>query len=345
MIGTVRRGIEQLLAAPGMTAPFYPAMRNRATILMLHRFEDPARGIHGDDPGTLRRTLAMLRRRRYELVPLLEVYRRLRGDGPPLRRAVAFTIDDGYAEQAEVGGPVFAEFDCPVTTFVTTGFLDGALWFWWDRITWILRSTRRDRFAVDLGGRPVALEKHPADGWTASAAAFTEACKLVPDGEKVAAIGRLAAAAAVDVPAAAPPEFAPMSWSQLRRCEEAGMTFGPHTLTHPVLSRTDDAQSQREIAGSWQRLGEEARAPVPVFCYPNGGAADFGSREIATLRSAGFEGAVMGVWGVADARDLRGSDPEAPFRVLRLPYPGDVAKVVQYVSGVEVVKLRMRGGR
>ena len=61
----------------------------------------------------------------------------LSGDGPPLNRAVAFTIDDGYVEQATVAAPVFAEFDCPVTTFVTSGFLDRALWFWWDQIEYV----------------------------------------------------------------------------------------------------------------------------------------------------------------------------------------------------------------
>ncbi len=28
-----------------------------------------------------------------------------------------------------------------------------------------------------------------------------------------------------------------MSWDQARLCEERGMTFGPHTVTHPILSR------------------------------------------------------------------------------------------------------------
>ena len=33
--------------------------------------------------------------------------------------AVVFTMDDGYFDQATVGGAIFAEFDCPVTTFVS----------------------------------------------------------------------------------------------------------------------------------------------------------------------------------------------------------------------------------
>lgn len=41
---------------------------------------------------------------------------------------------------------MFAEFDCPFTTFLTTGFLDRTLWFWWDRIEYVFcHAVRRER--------------------------------------------------------------------------------------------------------------------------------------------------------------------------------------------------------
>ena len=70
--------------------------RGVATVFMLHRFRDDERGVQGTDPAGLCKGLESLRRRRYEFLGLEEVYRRLAGEGPPLRRAVAFTIDDGY---------------------------------------------------------------------------------------------------------------------------------------------------------------------------------------------------------------------------------------------------------
>ncbi|MEO7819486.1 MAG: hypothetical protein ABIS18_10165 [Actinomycetota bacterium] len=117
---------------------------------MLHRFDDPNRGVAGFDPAKLRRGLEHLRKNRYELVSLENIFDRLASGGSALRDAVAFTIDDGYMDQAEIAGPVFAEFDCPVTTFVTSGFLDGQLWFWWDKIEHIFSMTSRKSIKISL---------------------------------------------------------------------------------------------------------------------------------------------------------------------------------------------------
>ena len=342
MLGRAKRAALSILAVPGAAAPFYPLMRGRATVFMLHRFRDPERGIEGTDPALVRRALGLLRRRRFELVSLGDLYRRLRGDGPPLRRAVTFTVDDGYADQAEIGAPVFAAFDCPVTTFVTTAFLDGGLWFWWDRIGWVFRQTRRRRVRVDVAGERLDLTWATPEQRTLVASDFIARCKAVSDAEKLAAILALASEADVALPDVPPPDCAPMTWEQLRACEGRGMSFGPHTVTHPILSQVDDAQSRREIVDSWARLREQARAPVPVFCYPNGGWADFGPREIATIREGGLAGAVVGAWGFADVREFGGADPDAPFRVKRIPFPDDVPYVVQYVSGVERLKMALR---
>jgi len=345
--GQVSRGLRRALLAaltgPVTAAPFYSLMRGRATVFMLHRFRDPGRGIEGTDPTLLRRGLDLLRRRRFEFVPLLDLFHRLKGEGRPLRRAVAFTIDDGYAEQAEVAGPVFAEFDCPVTTFVTTGFLDGALWFWWDQVERVFHETRRSELAVQLEGEQLHLAWATGEQRAAAAADFIARVKLVPHARRQAAIENLAAAAEVTVPPVPPPASAPMTWEQLRACESRGMSFGPHTVTHPILSRTEDAVSRSEIADSWARLRQEARSPVPIFCYPNGGWADFGEREIATLRGLEFEGAVVGEWGVANRRDFASGDRDAAFRLVRrLPFPDDLPKLVQFASGMEVLNLAIR---
>ena len=105
----MKRAILAALASPGLTVPFYPLMRGRAAVFMLHRFRDPERGVEGEDPVLLRRTLAFLRRRRVEFVALPDLFARLRGEGPPLRRAVAFTIDDAPPSQVDSLSAVAAD--------------------------------------------------------------------------------------------------------------------------------------------------------------------------------------------------------------------------------------------
>src|SRR5262249_54861760 len=131
-------------------------------------------------------------------------------------------------------------------------------------------------------------------------------------------------------------------WDQARDCEQKGMSFGAHTVTHPILARTDDDQSRREIEESWARVRQELTEPVPVFCYPNGEFTDFSSREIATLRQLGLVGAVVGVPGHATGRDFVASK-ESPFAVRRFSFPMSLPKIVQYASGVERFKSLVRG--
>ena len=193
----------------------------RATVFMLHRFSMPELGIAGHDPAELRSSLDHLRRSRFELISLAEVLRRLR-EGEDVTNAVAFTIDDGYEEQAEIAGPIFAEFDCPVTTFVCTGFLDRAQWMWWDKIEHVMRETTLERLAVEIADQVVRLDLSDEVERQLSQLSFTQACKLVSADARQAAIGKLAVAAEVEIPAEPPPAYAPMSWEQLRRRESGG---------------------------------------------------------------------------------------------------------------------------
>jgi peptidoglycan/xylan/chitin deacetylase (PgdA/CDA1 family) len=338
----IRRALLSTLLVPGADLPLRPFMRSRATIFMLHRFRDPALGIEGTDPEALRRALAWLRQRNYPLLSLNELFLRLASGTVP-DRAVAFTIDDGYFDQATVAAPIFAEFDVPVTTFLTSGFLDRTLWFWWDRIEYAFEHTVRTGVELDVGtGELTYRWADPAERRRAQAD-FTERCKRVPDADKHEAIARLAQALDVELPVLAPERYAPMSWDDARRVERSGMTFGPHTVTHPIMAQTSDRQAEHEIAESWRRLQAELSRPDPIFCYPNGGPTDFGPREIQACRKAGLLGAVVGTPGYADPAFFRQS-PESPYLVRRFSLPDELPLMAQYACGLERVKDLLRGG-
>jgi peptidoglycan/xylan/chitin deacetylase (PgdA/CDA1 family) len=342
-MGIATRTLRQILTSR-LAAPFFrPLMRTRASIFMLHRFEMPDLGVHGDDPVALRQSLALLKRDGYDFVSLETLFADLRQGRARNRPAVAFTIDDGYVDQAHVAAPVFAEFDCPVTTFVTSGYLDRQLWFWWDRIEYVFDHTPRKQLATTLGETPLAYAWADVAERKRAQADFTARCKEVPDAVKHEAIATVASAAQVELPDAAPAKYAPMSWDELRKAEQGGMSFGPHTVTHPILARTTDEQSAYELTESWRRLKAEASRPVAVFCYPNGRSVDFSDREIGTLRELGFAGAVTGEWGYAERLDVTtGRATPDPFRVNRFGYTDDPGTLLQIVSGVERMNQLLR---
>ena len=123
-----------------------------------------------------------------------------------------------------------------------------------------------------------------------------------------------------------------MEWSEARSWEARGLSFGAHTVTHPILSRTSDERSRQEIADSWARLREMVPRPVPMFCYPNGSLEDFGPREFVNSRDLEFEGALSTISGHAEVTDYR-AEPDGRFRVRRLNCPDASWEVARFVSG------------
>jgi peptidoglycan/xylan/chitin deacetylase (PgdA/CDA1 family) len=291
--------------------------RGAVPILMLHRFGSNTGGAPGFSAQALRAQLSTLRQHAFRVLPLLEALDRIER-GEPLERSVVLTVDDGYADFHDVALPVFAEFDCPVTVFLATGFLDGSTWLWWDRVTEALSRIGQAR----------------------EAATRIEALKRLPEEERVSALDALAAESGMPVDTPPPPHCAPMTWDMVRNAGARGVTFGPHTVTHPILSRTGAQQAEREITESWRRVREETGAAIPVFCYPNGGPEDQGPREFRLVEDAGLRAAVTTIPGFASAEVLRGGVTR--FAIPRFGHPSETPRLLQLASGLERAKQLLR---
>jgi peptidoglycan/xylan/chitin deacetylase (PgdA/CDA1 family) len=341
-----RRGIKRFVAgvltSDPVTTLLKPLMQSVACILMLHRFADPDRGNTGHQGQALRAQLAYLRRKRYEVVALEELTRRLQSHDTRLSRTVAFTIDDGYADYATIGTPVFEEFDCPATVFLVTGVVDARGWYWWDRLRVLLETAVRRSLAIEVGGMPMRMEWSDIAGAGRAARAFVERLKFVPDGERRRILDALPAVVEADVPATPPPQYGSMTWDEIHTCGRGVTTVGAHTVTHPILARTDDLTARSEITTSWQRVRTETDAAVPVFCYPNGRPSDVTSREIAALEEPGLTAAVTASSGYASLAAFNAT-PTARVLMPRFPYTDNPNGFVQLVSGVHRVKRALRG--
>lgn len=329
------------LAHPAVQPFLRPLRTGVGTILMMHRFGVQDSAMSGHSAEALRAQLAFLRRQRYALVSVSAMIEAVRMGRTPPTNAVAFTVDDGYADFGAIAAPIFAEFDCPATVFVTTGPVDSAGWFWWDRVEYAFDNTRVASVPLDVGLARVVYQCNSSEERRAAAMDLAERLKLLPNSERVAAIDMLCALADVDTSGPAPHQYAPMSWDDLRRLSGTDLVdVAPHTVTHPILSRASDAEATYEICESWRRLRTECPSAVPIFCYPNGTAADFSSETISTARAAGLIAALTTRQDHIRRVDLR--DDEALYRLPRFPCPPDVAHLSQVVSGLERAKAAFR---
>lgn len=316
-----------------------PLRGQAATIFFMHRFQDNDAGTPGHSPDQLRAYLAFLRKHGFQVISLSELITILEEGSEPHAGTIVFTIDDGYSDFARVAAPIFAEFDCPATVFLVTGFLDGKLWLWWDKVEYIVRNTVMRNASVPLGDKTFVVECSTAAQRQSAVARLTEALKHVSDIRKHQAILDLARQLEVHLPDRCPPEFAPMTWDDVRACAKLGMNFGPHTVSHPILSRVENETMLTEINDSWFRVRQETQSVVPVFSYPNGTTWSFSERERNAVRDAGMRAAVTTQPRHVTQRQFSSQD-DACFAVPRFPYPRDLSRLAGMVSGVEYTRRR-----
>jgi len=304
------------LAGPvARAAPRWLLRPDCVPIFMLHRFGQAPGRSPGHDPALVTAALRYLRRQRYTVLGLDELVQRLLDDALP-PRAVAFTVDDGYADQASLGAELFLQQDCPVTMFLVSGFIDGATWPVDARVAWLLAQARQPVTLATAAG-PRQLDPANAPACQPLRRQLVAELKLLPLAQAQARVAALAAQLQVALPAAAPAAYAPLSWAEARRLESRGVRFGAHSVNHALLAREDDATASTEIHASLERLQAELAHPSRIFCYPNGLAADYGARERALLAGFGCLGAVSAVPGYARPAAAQA----APFDLPRFGFP------------------------
>jgi peptidoglycan/xylan/chitin deacetylase (PgdA/CDA1 family) len=304
---------------------------------MLHRFSDPEEGVQGLDPGFLRKALESLQAHRVPLLSLRAVVDRL--NAGRTATGVAFTVDDGYYDFHRVAAPVFRDLDCPVTVFLTTGFIDGRGWFWWDKLSYAFRLTGRN--SVRLPGSEMDLDLTGPVMRAEAVGRAIQWVKTLPEGSRGEGLDGLLARLEVDVPDHAPPAFSPMSWDQIKTQSQRNVDFGPHTVTHPSLATSNLGTVRDEVLGSFGRLREELEDPLPVFCYPFGTHTDVTTEVARIVESLGLEGAVTAIPGYAITGGNRRTEP---YLIPRFSMPTNLVDVDQIAFGFERFKEILRSG-
>jgi peptidoglycan/xylan/chitin deacetylase (PgdA/CDA1 family) len=103
-----------------------------------------------------------------------------------------------------------------------------------------------------------------------------------------------------------------LSRDQIKAMHRAGMTIGSHTVSHPVMSKLDDGEQEREIRRSFDDLEEIVGEKTRTFCYPYGGFHTF---TATTERLLADRGALFSF--NVEARDI--SDDDLSHRPQALP--------------------------
>lgn len=205
------------------------------------------------------------------------------------RRFVAFTLDDGYRDNAEHAAPVFRDFGVPYTIFITKGFIERTRTIWWETAEALL--TTAPSFIFDFGQGPekvasaTSAQKHHA---------FARLANLIHTIDEDEAVARIDAAARENGfdPTGIVDDLV-MNADELRAiAADPLFRAGAHTLTHVNLARMDEARLVREIVQSADAVAAWCGYRPESFCYPYGTRAAVNAKTQAAVANAGFACAV-----------------------------------------------------
>lgn len=291
----MRQRLKRVIAAhPLLLRLLNRFIGNFPKILVYHRFAPAGASMpHRVNAETFAWQLDTLMRD-FEVISFGECIARFLQHGRWPQGCVVLTIDDGYCDMYQWAWPELAKRRLPATFFVTTGFIDGTLWLWPDRIEYALLHSRSSECAIFMAGKQVLLDLGDAQERASAWKMFSDYCISLPDDQRQAFIKQVEELLGVELPIRPPPEYAAVTWGQLREMQAGGVEIGGHTINHPILSKIDPNLLDQEIGLCRQILMERLSCPISTFCYTNSGPNDINDAVIASVAKAGYRGAVFG---------------------------------------------------
>ncbi|MFH1023619.1 MAG: polysaccharide deacetylase family protein [Planctomycetota bacterium] len=93
-----------------------------------------------------------------------------------------------------------------------------------------------------------------------------------------------------------------LSWNQALEMQAGGISFGSHTVSHPILPSLPMENAREEITASRRILQERLGRPASFFCYPKGA---WNPALAALVKEAGYSAAFT----VRPGANFPGDDP------------------------------------
>ena len=262
------------------------------------------------EPGVFEAQMRYLRAH-YRIVSLRRLCDELRegnGSGP----ALAITFDDGYQDLYKYAFPVLQKYQIPATIYLIGECVETSDAPWYDRIFVAVDAARGPSLDVELETPRHFPLSSPA---ARASAAWEIVCYLrsIPD------VVRRRWCSDFEARVKLSPERLQgrmLNWEQVREMDKGGVLFGAHTMSHPAVSRLENAELESELVDSKRLLESRLDKPVHDFAYPFGKPQDCGALAEGVLAGCGYQSAVTTIEGFNTATSH-------PYRLRRVQIGDD----------------------
>lgn len=215
------------------------------------------------------------------------------------RTPLVVTFDDGYRDNYTHAFLLARELQVPITIFLVPGYVESGDHFWWFEAERLTRHSLIDKVTIE--GHAYYL-KQDRDRARLAKAIDDHLRRAASVAEREAFLSTVRKVLAVPSSCATEEEAIalPLTWAQIHEMEESGwVSFGAHTMHHPILSRlTDSAEVLHEIGACRTALEQGLGHPVYSLAYPFGQNEEVGEEAPGAAQQAGYSWVVTTVHGI-----------------------------------------------
>jgi len=289
---------------------------------------------HRATGGDLRRHLLYLRRH-YRLLHVEDALQELYAPPEPGKRVkdrrmpLVLTFDDGYHDNYTHAFALARELQVPITIFLIPGYIENGDHFWWLEGNRLVRRAQVSEVTIE--GQVYRLER-PEEQDRLARVIDTHARYATSVAEREAFLARMREMLHVPNEVTVEEEAeCPLTWAEVKKMQESGwVSFGAHTMHHPLLAYLADAEEvRREVEDSRMLLEQQLGQPVRAFAYPVGKPEHFGEQGLEAVKAAGY------TWALTTIEEA--NTPQCDPYLLRR-YPGVLEKH-RLVMAAELVGL------
>jgi len=206
----------------------------------------------------------------------------------PAANGVLVTFDDGYRNNLTHAAPVLYELGIPAVFHVATGYIGHK------RILWHNEIYRRVMYWPKANipmpdGIPDKILSSDLRERRLLANSLRQYTKKMSHDSSRQYLTRLRE---YDLPVLKESEqemFAFLSWDDVRELHRKGFEIGSHTVEHPMLTRLEPSQLDRELRESKSTIEEEVGVACRCIAYPNGTPCDYSDAVVQGARRAGYK--------------------------------------------------------
>jgi peptidoglycan/xylan/chitin deacetylase (PgdA/CDA1 family) len=277
--------------------PFIQKRKNKnINILIYHRVNDEYDLFFPATPINVFRKQMEYIRSRFFTFPLEEITERMKQKDVP-DNSIVVTFDDGYLDNYENAFPVLKEFSIPATIFLATGAIDTGKILWHDHVFSAFRETK-SLFLEEFGTNRKKFSLINLQEKLYAQGEILKFLRTLDTRERLFWIDILKRD--LGITEQEDKYRIMMNWGEIKEMYRNGISFGGHTITHPILSRLSANDMKKETFLSKKIIEYHLESPINTFAYPNGTSEDFNEMTKKIVKDAGYSCAVTTIFGTND---------------------------------------------